>query len=96
MTTPFILVGTPERMLEIQAPALLPLAACALAETPVLPAVLFVIANGLFITRVATTVVPFWSAWGLLATALAYSLLLWCRSYQSVFQNLLRMGKARH
>ena len=84
-TAPFILMGAPERMLEVQAPALLPLAACGLLAASPLLSALIVVANGLFITRIATIAVPFWAAWGSLGFALACSLWLWYRAFKEGF-----------
>ena len=77
LTAPFVLVGSPERMLEVFAPALLPLAAYSLAQTTPLLATLIVLTNGCFVARLSATATPFWLAWGALGVALVGSAWVW-------------------
>ena len=80
LTAPLVLVGSPERMIEIQAPAVLPLAICALAGTNPALAALIVLWNGLFIMRIASDVVPWSVAWGSLGCTVAGALWVWWRA----------------
>jgi hypothetical protein len=70
LTAPTVLNGSPERMLEVQAPAVLALAALALTSVPLAVVYLIVVANGLFILRIAATAMPWGIAWGGLLVAL--------------------------
>ena len=83
LTSPLILLGSPERMIEIQAPALIPLAVSGLTGVSPVLAVLIVLGNSLFLMRVASAVVPFWLAWGSLALALVGAGWVWLRALQT-------------
>ncbi|MBI2094296.1 MAG: hypothetical protein HYT88_06220 [Candidatus Omnitrophica bacterium] len=48
LTFPLVLLGSPERMVEAQAPALIPLAVAGLAETIPIVGWFVVLANGFF------------------------------------------------
>ena len=78
ITVPALLNGSPERMLEVHAPAILPPASLALSSARPPLAILVVIANGLFILRIAATALPYAIAWtSLLVAALGVGW-IWC------------------
>lgn len=79
LTMPLVLLGSPERMVEVQAPALIPLAVQALAGAGPWTAGLIVVGNGIFLLRLVCAIVPFWAAWGALGVAVLAAATVWRR-----------------
>jgi hypothetical protein len=79
-TAPFVLLGTPERMLEILAPAVIPMALFALDGLAWPAAALVIAANGLFVIRVACAGVPYALGWGGLGCAAFIAGWCWVRA----------------
>lgn len=84
VTMPLVLLGSPERMVEVQAPALIPLAVQALAGVSPWIIALLVAGNALFLLRLVSGIVPFWLAWGALGMAVLAAATVWWRQVAGV------------